>query len=111
MYPFSFRIWNKKYPICIALPLVPKKSESPNSTSDTTIDYLSPSSSENNALNQKALYFFALTDREKESLFWALLRNTEDSDNKCNELCDTSVKSDFSSMSYTSLVIRYILFL
>lgn len=82
-----------------------------NNTDSVSVDYLSPLYNDSSDTEKMALYFFALTDREKESLFWAILRNTEECDDTSN-LQDqkTSLKIDFSSMSYTSLVITYYYF-
>lgn len=110
---FCFRIWNKKYPICITFPSTYKKSTLPdefNNTDSVSLDYLSPFHDDSSDTKKMALYFFALTDREKESLFWAILRNAEECDDT-SSLHDqkTSSKIDFSSMSYTSLVITIII--
>lgn len=110
---FCFRIWNKRYPICITFPLTCKKASLPdefNNMDSVSLDYLSPLHDDSSDTKKMALYFFALTDREKESLFWVLLRNAEECDDS-SSLQDkkTSLKIDFSSMSYTSLVIIYII--
>lgn len=58
------------------------------------------------AKKEKAIYLYALTDREKEALFWALLQNSE----SCNKvsLGSTFIQPSCSlvtpSMSYSSLV-------
>lgn len=77
-----------------------------------SFDYLSVVKDENNSSEVKALYFFSLTDREKETLFWALHRNTAENDGKVKsnvQYCDTSSKIDFNSLSYTSLVTIFLL--
>lgn len=106
------RVWNKKYPICIALPLskMPSCADSCNDADTSSTDYLSAVYCENDRFeisNQKALYFFALTDREKETLFWVLQKNIEDTVDgvkSAKQPYGTSSKIDICCMTYTSLL-------
>lgn len=109
---FDYRIWNKKYPICILFSSPPSQiivsDDESNDTDTSPVDYLQTIKQENSISSKKALYLFSLTDREKETLFWALKRNTTESDGKeksSETTCDTLSKIDFSSMTYMSLVI------
>ncbi|XP_035228648.1 testis-expressed protein 2-like, partial [Stegodyphus dumicola] len=108
-------IWKKKYPICVILPLTSEKSLSISDNSEdldkTCTDYFSFVPYEDGlfeSTKQKAMYFFALTDREKESWFWALHNSLAECDkNSCMQIlsqCDASPKHDLSTISYSSLL-------
>lgn len=92
-----------------------KKPSTPVDNSDVaspTSDYLSTVHDENSEVQKKALYLFALTDREKETLFWTILRNTEDGDVQSKEQTSgTSQRIDSKSLSYAALVITYFIWL
>ncbi|GIY19370.1 testis-expressed protein 2 [Caerostris darwini] len=108
------RVFRKKFPICIKLPLASQKY-SINDTSDDfeqeeKCDYVSLFPFQDGLLEtpkRRALYIFALTDREKETWFYALKKCSKAEELNVTEyscLYSSSPKLDITSMSYSSLL-------
>lgn len=103
------RLWNKKYPICILLREI-NGSEIENCEDHETLspqDYIShaPVSDKNQVSEARAIYLFTLTDREKESLFWALHdAATEKDPCLARTSSEPALKADALSISYSSLL-------
>ncbi|KAG8183535.1 hypothetical protein JTE90_003882 [Oedothorax gibbosus] len=109
------RLFNKKYPICITLPPSSKKVNSGScmfdntNTEEKSIDFISLVAHEDGLvemLEQKALYFFALTSREKEAWYQALTKAVRLCDSKKTNQPSSPIhqKFDVSSMSFSSLL-------
>lgn len=118
-----FRIFSKKYPICITLPSTAKKLSSSSGAWDDLhneekSDSISLVAHEDGLVEvpkQRALYFFALTNREKESWYQALSKcirggDLKSSNQQNSPLCQGSKKFDVSAMSFSSLVNFFIFF-
>ncbi|GFY36945.1 testis-expressed protein 2 [Trichonephila inaurata madagascariensis] len=108
------RIFRKKFPICIMLPAISKKLHTVEDTfedmdQEEKCDYFSLFPYQDGLLEmpkRRALYIFALTDREKETWYWALKKcvKIEEHVTEFSSLYSGSPKFDATSLSYSSLM-------
>ncbi|GFS77132.1 testis-expressed protein 2 [Nephila pilipes] len=108
------RTFRKRFPICIMLPLASKKLHTVEDTfedmdQEEKCDYISLFPYQDGLLEtpkRRALYIFALTDREKETWYWALKKCVKVEENviEFSSLYSSSPKCDVSTMSYSSLL-------
>ncbi|GBM35670.1 Testis-expressed protein 2 [Araneus ventricosus] len=109
------RAFRKKFPICIKLPVSSKNSRTINDSYDDVdqeerCDYVTLFPYKDGLLEapkRQALYIFALTDREKETWFYALKKciNLEELNaTEYSSLYSSSPKLDMTSISYSSLM-------
>lgn len=118
---FYSRIFRKKYPICIQLPLSFKNFRTFNDSYDDDDDEDQEDRSDYVSLfpyqdglverpKRRALYIFALTDREKETWYYTLkkcISLEELNVVEYSSLYSGSPKLDMTSISYSSLVRTY----
>ncbi|KAF8774310.1 Testis-expressed protein 2 like protein [Argiope bruennichi] len=108
------RAFRKKFPICIKLPLSSKNYQTINDSYDMDqegrCDYVSLFPYQDGLIEtpkRQALYIFALTDREKETWFYALKKCIvleELNATEYSTLYSSSPKLDMTSISYSSLM-------
>ncbi|CAL1282431.1 unnamed protein product [Larinioides sclopetarius] len=109
------RAFRKKFPICIKLPLSSKNFRTINDSyndvdQEERCDYVTLFPYKDGLLEapkRQALYIFALTDREKETWFYALkkcISSEELNATECSSLYSSSPKLDMTSISYSSLM-------